>query len=74
MLTLSADTFFDVIPALLVHFREVVFMQGERAFLRVREAAPMLGISVSAAYVLANIWLGRPGLLLVVLHSIDTVA
>jgi excisionase family DNA binding protein len=40
-------------------------MQGERAFLRVREAAPMLGISVSAAYGLANAWLdsgGQPGL------------
>jgi Helix-turn-helix domain len=36
-------------------------MQGERAFLRVREAAPMLGISASAAYVLANIWLDSGG-------------
>ena len=36
-------------------------MQGERAFLRVREAAPMLGISVSAAYGLANAWLDSGG-------------
>jgi excisionase family DNA binding protein len=36
-------------------------MQGERAFLRVREAAPMLGISLSAAYELANAWLDSGG-------------
>lgn len=36
-------------------------MQGDRAFLRVREAAPMLGISVSAASVLANAWLHSGG-------------
>ena len=36
-------------------------MQGERAFLRVREAAPMLGISVSAACGLANAWLDSGG-------------
>lgn len=39
--------------------------KAERAFLRVREAAPILGISPSAAYGLANAWLdteGRAGL------------
>jgi excisionase family DNA binding protein len=36
-------------------------MDRERAFLRVREAAPMLGISVSAAYELANSWLDSGG-------------
>lgn len=39
--------------------------KSERAFLRVREAAPILGISASAAYALANTWLeshGRTGL------------
>ena len=36
-------------------------MKGERAFLHVREAAPMLGISVSAAYGLANAWLDTGG-------------
>jgi excisionase family DNA binding protein len=38
---------------------------GEAAFLRVREAAVVLGISNSAAYELANAWLatdGRTGL------------
>jgi excisionase family DNA binding protein len=38
---------------------------GESAFLRVREAAVILGISNSAAYELANAWLateGRAGL------------
>jgi excisionase family DNA binding protein len=38
---------------------------GEPAFLRVREAAVVLGISSSAAYELANTWLdsqGRTGL------------
>ncbi len=38
---------------------------GESAFLRVREAAVILGISNSAAYELANVWLatdGRTGL------------
>ena len=38
---------------------------GETAFLRVREAAAVLGISNSAAYELANAWLatdGRTGL------------
>jgi excisionase family DNA binding protein len=38
---------------------------GEVAFLRVREAALVLGISSSAAYELANVWLatdGRTGL------------
>jgi excisionase family DNA binding protein len=38
---------------------------GETAFLRVREAAVVLGISNSAAYELANAWLatdGRTGL------------
>ena len=38
---------------------------GEAAFLRVREAALVLGISNSAAYELANAWLetdGRAGL------------
>ena len=38
---------------------------GESAFLRVREAAMVLGISNSAAYELANAWLeseGRMGL------------
>lgn len=38
---------------------------GEPAFLRVREAAVVLGISNSAAYELANTWLateGRTGL------------
>ncbi len=38
---------------------------GEAAFLRVREAALVLGISNSAAYELANAWLasdGRTGL------------
>jgi excisionase family DNA binding protein len=38
---------------------------GERAFIRVREAAVILGISKSAAYELANAWLateGRAGL------------
>ena len=38
---------------------------GERAFLGVREAAAVLGISNSAAYELANAWLateGRTGL------------
>jgi excisionase family DNA binding protein len=38
---------------------------GEAAFLRVREAAVVLGISNSAAYQLANTWLaseGRTGL------------
>ena len=38
---------------------------AEPALLRVREAAPMLGISRSAAYELANAWLatdGRTGL------------
>ena len=38
---------------------------GEAAFLRVREAALVLGISNSAAYELANVWLatdGRTGL------------
>ncbi len=38
---------------------------GEAAFLRVREAAAVLGISSSAAYEFANAWLatdGRAGL------------
>ena len=42
-----------------------VVRTGETAFLRVREAAVMLGISNSAAYELANAWLatdGRTGL------------
>ena len=34
---------------------------GEVAFLRVREAAAMLGISNSAAYELANAWLATEG-------------
>ena len=34
---------------------------GERAFLRVREAAAILGISKSAAYGLANAWLATDG-------------
>jgi excisionase family DNA binding protein len=42
-----------------------VVRTGETAFLRVREAAVVLGISNSAAYELANAWLatdGRTGL------------
>jgi excisionase family DNA binding protein len=34
---------------------------GERAFVRVREAAVILGISKSAAYELANAWLATEG-------------
>jgi excisionase family DNA binding protein len=34
---------------------------GEPAFLRVREAAVVLGISNSAAYELANAWLATEG-------------
>jgi Helix-turn-helix domain len=40
-------------------------MNGEPAFVRVRDAAVILGISKSAAYELANAWLateGRAGL------------
>ncbi len=35
--------------------------KSERAFLRVREAAPILGISPSAAYGLASAWLDTDG-------------
>jgi excisionase family DNA binding protein len=34
---------------------------GEPAFLRVREAAMILGISRSAAYEMANVWLATDG-------------
>jgi len=34
---------------------------AEPAFLRVRDAAPVLGISRSAAYELANAWLASDG-------------
>jgi hypothetical protein len=34
---------------------------AEPAFLRIRDAAPMLGISRSAAYELANVWLNTEG-------------
>ena len=34
---------------------------GEAPFLRVREAAPLLGISTSALYQLANTWLDTGG-------------
>jgi excisionase family DNA binding protein len=38
-----------------------VLKTGEPAFLRVREAAAILGISRSAAYELANAWLATDG-------------
>jgi excisionase family DNA binding protein len=34
---------------------------GEAPFLRVREAAPLLGLSTSALYQLANAWLDSGG-------------
>jgi hypothetical protein len=34
---------------------------GEAPLLRVREAAPLLGISISALYQLANAWLDTGG-------------
>ena len=34
---------------------------GEAPFLRVREAAPLLGVSTSAVYQLANAWLDTRG-------------
>jgi Helix-turn-helix domain len=36
-------------------------MNGEPAFVRVRDAAVILGISKSAAYELANAWLATEG-------------
>jgi excisionase family DNA binding protein len=39
----------------------VVVKSGEPAFVRVREAAVILGISKSAAYELANAWLATEG-------------
>jgi excisionase family DNA binding protein len=59
--TLSCYNPTVVIP----HPGGVVVRTGEAAFLRVREAAVVLGISNSAAYELANVWLateGRTGL------------
>jgi excisionase family DNA binding protein len=38
-----------------------VVKTGESAFLRVREAAVILGISRSATYELANVWLATDG-------------
>ena len=52
-------------PDVTPHPGGVVVRTGESAFLRVREAAMVLGISNSAAYELANAWLeseGRMGL------------
>ncbi len=58
----------DPLPARTMALQQVggqVLKSDERAFVRVREAATILGISKSAAYELANSWLttgGRAGL------------